>query len=123
MIISHNEKRGGRPFHGSEGLELMTFMEEAEVFDVRLSGSSFTWCNNRHGRAQIWKRLDRLLVNGECSELPSNVSVTHLTRHLSDHAPLKISFKTRVDSKPRPLRFSNIWTLKNALLDVIRGVW
>nr|XP_027101582.1 uncharacterized protein LOC113722473 [Coffea arabica] len=29
------------------------------------SCSSFTWCNNRHGRARIWKRLDRLLVNAD----------------------------------------------------------
>ncbi|XP_027152118.1 uncharacterized protein LOC113752185 [Coffea eugenioides] len=123
VIISPNEKRGGRPFRASEGLDLLTFMEETEVFYVGFSGSSFTWCNNHHGRARIWKRLDRLLVNGECSELPSVVSVTHLVRHPSDHAPLRVSFTSRVDDKPHAFRFLNVWTSRASLLDVIRTTW
>ncbi|XP_071939854.1 uncharacterized protein [Coffea arabica] len=98
-------------------------MEEAEVFDVGFSCSSFTWCNNRQGRAWIWKRLDRLLVNGECSELPSVVSVTHLARHPSDHAPLKVSYTSRTDDKPHAFRFLNVWTSRASLLDVIRNTW
>ncbi|XP_071906008.1 uncharacterized protein [Coffea arabica] len=113
-------RSGGRPFSPSEGLELMTFMEESGVFDAGFSWSSFTWCNERRGRARIWKRLDRLLVNGDWRE---PVSVVHLARHPSDHTPLKISFKTRVDSKSRPFRFSNVWTSKTSLLDVIWGAW
>ena len=58
-----------------EGIELLAFMEEAKVFDAGFSRSSFTWCNNRKGRARIWKRLDRLLINGECSDLAFVISV------------------------------------------------
>ncbi|XP_027170927.1 uncharacterized protein LOC113770609 [Coffea eugenioides] len=119
-IIAPDEKKGGRPFSSTEGLELMSFMEEAEVFDVGFSGSSFTWCNNRQGRARIWKRLDRLLINGECSDLPASVAVFHLARHPFDHAPLKISFASRLDNKPHPFRFLNVWTSNASLLDVIR---
>ncbi|XP_071906007.1 uncharacterized protein [Coffea arabica] len=123
VAISPHEKKGGRPFGISEGLELMSFMKTAEVFDVGFSGSSFTWCNNRHRRARIWKRLDRLLVNAECSDLPTSISVSHLARHPSDHAPLKISFASRTDNKLRAFRFLNVWTSKASLLDVIRTAW
>ncbi|XP_071928101.1 uncharacterized protein [Coffea arabica] len=116
-------KEEGRPFGTSEGLELMSFMEDAEVFDVGFSGSSFTWCNNRHGMARIWNRLDRLLVNVECSDLPSTISVSHLARHPSDHAPLRISFALRTDNKPHAFCFLNVWTSKASLLDVIRTAW
>lgn len=91
-------------------LELMTFMEEVGVSDTSFSGSNFTWCNGRRGRDRIWKRLDRLLINGECSALTSSISVTHLARHPSDRAPLKISFATRLDDKPQPFHFLNVWT-------------
>ncbi|XP_027166413.1 uncharacterized protein LOC113766418 [Coffea eugenioides] len=90
------EKRGGRPFTTSEGLELLSFMEEAEVFDAGFSGASFTWCNNRQGRARIWKRLDRVLVNGGFAEGAPTLAVVHLARHPSDHAPLKISLSSRM---------------------------
>lgn len=53
VIVDAHEKRGGRPFSMSEGFEFLTFMEEAEIFDAGFSGSSFTWCNNRRGRARI----------------------------------------------------------------------
>ncbi|XP_071902324.1 uncharacterized protein [Coffea arabica] len=98
-------------------------MEEAGVFDVGFSGASFTWSNNRRGRARVSKRLDRFLVNGACSDLLDVISILHLARHPSDHAPLKISFADRSDNKPRPFRFSNVWTTKPELLEVIRQAW
>nr|XP_027082456.1 uncharacterized protein LOC113704781 [Coffea arabica] len=123
VIADPSEKRGGRPFAGSEGLELLSFMEGAELFDAGFSGSSFTWCNNRRGHTRIWKRLDRVLINGEFSESAPSISVVHLARHPSDHAPLKISLTSRMDNRPRAFRFLNVWTSNPGLLDVIRQAW
>ncbi|XP_071929043.1 uncharacterized protein [Coffea arabica] len=123
VILAPHEKRGGRPFAIAEGMEFMSFMEDARVFDVGFSGASFTWSNNRRGRARVSKRLDRFLVNGACLDLSNAISVLHLARHPSDHAPLKISFKERSDHTPRPFRFLNVWTTKSELLEVIRYAW
>ncbi|XP_071921800.1 uncharacterized protein [Coffea arabica] len=123
VILAPHEKRGGRPFVIAEGMEFMSFMEDAGVFDVGFSGASFTWSNNRRGRARVSKRLDRFLVNGACLDLSNAISVLHLARHPSDHAPLKISFKERSDHTPRPFRFLNVWTTKSELLEVIRYAW
>ncbi|XP_027171890.1 uncharacterized protein LOC113771513 [Coffea eugenioides] len=78
VIIAPHEKRGGRHFAMTEGLELLSFMEVAEVFDAGFSGPSFTWSNNRKGWATIWKRLDRVVMNEECLGVASNISVVHL---------------------------------------------
>ncbi|XP_071939903.1 uncharacterized protein [Coffea arabica] len=123
VIADPSKKRGGRPSARSEGLELLSFMEEAEVFDVGFSGSSFTWCNNWRGHARIWKRLDRVLINGEFTESAPSISVVHLAHHPSDHAPLKISLASRMDNKPRAFRFLNVLTSNPGLLDVIRQAW
>ncbi|XP_027181778.1 uncharacterized protein LOC113780162 [Coffea eugenioides] len=104
--LDASEKHGRRPFTVAEGLEFLAFMEEAEVFDAGFSGSRFTWCNNRRGRARIWKRIDRLLINRESADLASKISVTHLARHPSEHAPLKVSFVSRLDNGPRPFLIS-----------------
>lgn len=53
VIVSAEEKRGGMPFRPEEGWDFLDFMSQAGIFDVWYSGSSFTWCNNRHGRARI----------------------------------------------------------------------
>ena len=120
VILAPHEKSGGRPFAIAEGLDFMSFMEEAGVFDIGFSGPSFTWSNNRRGRARISKRLDRFLINGECLDISDKISVIHLARHPSDHSPLKISFTTESDNRPRPFRFLNFWTTKPELLQVIR---
>ncbi|XP_027090429.1 uncharacterized protein [Coffea arabica] len=88
---------GGRPFAIAEGADFMSFMEEAGIFDIGFSGSSFMWSNNRRRRARISKRLDRFLVNGACLDISDAISVLHLTRHPLDHAPLKISFAWNQD--------------------------
>lgn len=40
-----------------------------------------------------------------------------------DHAPLKISFSSRLDNKPHVFRFLNVWTSQSSLLDVIWSAW
>ena len=123
VITAPHEKRGGRPFAMSEGVEFLSFMEEAEVFDAGFLRPNFMWSNKRRGRLRIWKRLDRLVMNEECLGVASVMSVVHLARHPSDHSPLKISFRSRLDNKPRPFRFLNMWTARPDVLEVIREAW
>ncbi|XP_071924873.1 uncharacterized protein [Coffea arabica] len=117
------KRRGGLPFRVDEGVELSSFMSTAGVFDAGFSGSCFTWCNNRGGHARIWKRLDKLLCSPTTALRGVNFEVRHLGREPSDHAPLLLSALTRLDNKPRPFCFLNVWTLKVELLDVIRVSW
>ncbi|XP_071914116.1 uncharacterized protein [Coffea arabica] len=49
VILEPFKKCGGQPFVTAEGVDLMSFMEEAEVFDAGFLGPSFTWCSNRRG--------------------------------------------------------------------------
>ncbi|XP_071933944.1 uncharacterized protein [Coffea arabica] len=49
--------------------------------------------------------------------------VQHLGRDPSDHDPLLLSVATRLDNKPRPFRFLNVWTTHPGLLRVIKDCW
>ncbi|XP_071939195.1 uncharacterized protein [Coffea arabica] len=49
--------------------------------------------------------------------------VQHLGRDPLDHAPLLLSVDTRLDNKPRPFRFLNVWTTHPGLLEVIKDYW
>ncbi|XP_071939907.1 uncharacterized protein [Coffea arabica] len=91
--------------------------------DIGFSGGQFIWCNNRNGVARIWKRLDRILVNEGWYDTGISLSVSHLARDPSDHAPLLISVSTRLDNKPRPFRFLNVWVECDDFLAVVRESW
>ena len=123
VVVDTGERKGGLPFHLSEALDFLEFLSSAKLFDAGFSGPSFTWCNNCLGRARIWKRLDRLLLNHSCYDVGLVVAVSHLARDPSDHSPLLFSVSTQVDRKPRPFRFINAWTSHSGFRDVVAASW
>lgn len=69
-------------------------------------------CNNQEGQSCIRARLDRCLINESwLPQYPFTV-IQHLSRTLSDHAPLLISFRETVLKEPRPFRFQHMWIYK-----------
>ncbi|XP_027151796.1 uncharacterized protein LOC113751848 [Coffea eugenioides] len=96
---------------------------EGLLRDRPAQGSCFTWCNNRLGRARIWKRLDRLLINEECLNFSLSISVSHLVRAPSDHALLLLSFAPKLAYRCRSFRFLNVWPSKERFLDVVKDAW
>ncbi|XP_027082606.1 uncharacterized protein [Coffea arabica] len=123
VVVDAGEKEGGLPFRLSEALDFLDFMSSAELFDAGFFGSSYTWCNNCMGRARIWKRLDRLLINASCHDAGLVVFVSYLARDPSDHSSLLFSVRTRVDGKPRPFCFINVWTSYVGFRDVVQASW
>lgn len=71
-----------------KAMEFENFISSAKIFDAEYFGSAFTWCNNRNGNAKIWKRMDRLLLDGAWLDQGLVTSVTHLARNFSDHSLL-----------------------------------
>ncbi|XP_071900970.1 uncharacterized protein [Coffea arabica] len=59
----------------------------------------------------------------ECLDCPFSVSVSHLMRAPSDHAPLLISLAPKVDCRSRSFRFLNVWPSKVGFLDVVKSAW
>nr|XP_027082374.1 uncharacterized protein LOC113704698 [Coffea arabica] len=52
-----------------------------------------------------------------------SLTVSHLIRDSSDHAPLLISVSTRLDNKPQSFRFLNFWTSREDFLPIVRDSW
>ncbi|XP_027184096.1 uncharacterized protein LOC113782402 [Coffea eugenioides] len=123
VILNAEEKRDSLPFRQADRVELAQFMSLAEVGDAGFSGSRYICCNNRQGLARVWKRLDRFLLNSAAMRMENAFIVQHLGRDPSDHAPLLLSAVTRLDGKPMPFRFLNVWTTKPDFLDVIKECW
>ena len=101
-ITDAYEKREGCLFNPSEAIDFVQFLGEANLIHTWFFGASFTWCNNQHSSTRIWKQLDMVLVNKGCHDTGLNLSLSHLTREPSNHAPLLISVATRLDNKLRP---------------------
>ncbi|XP_027171591.1 uncharacterized protein LOC113771176 [Coffea eugenioides] len=123
VILYAEEKRGGRPFRRAESEDFHAFIQDLDFTDVGFSGNQFTWCNNRQGRARVWKRLDRVLVDR--GWLGSGVvpSVHHLARTASDHSPLLVSYLISSSSSPRSFRFQDVWLRHASFKGVVQEAW
>nr|XP_027081130.1 uncharacterized protein LOC113703846 [Coffea arabica] len=81
-------------------------------------------------RQRLWEGLlqDKLrqgpwYVVGDFNLVVSSVSVSHLVRAPSDHAPLHISFASRVVCRSPMFRFLNVWPSKDEFLDMVKTTW
>nr|XP_027103110.1 uncharacterized protein LOC113724399 [Coffea arabica] len=123
VILYAEEKRGGRPFRRAESEDFHAFIQDLDLTDVGFSGNLFTWCNNRQGRARVWKRLDRVLV--DCGWLGSGVVplVHHLACTASDHSSLLVSYLISSSSSPRSFRFQDVWLRHASFKGVVQEAW
>lgn len=88
-ITSEAEHQGGSFNHyAAKSVLFNDFVSFNNLFDLGFTGNSFTWCNGQSGCARRWARLDRFFANLDWVSLFDSLSVLHLQRISSDHAPL-----------------------------------
>lgn len=90
VVSSQDEKVGGLPVNLNNVAYFNNMIAHALLTDGGYLGSKFTWSNNRLGNKRILQRLDRVLLSAEWMT-EFQISVTHLNRHCSDHAPLLLN--------------------------------
>ncbi|XP_060170496.1 uncharacterized protein LOC132601433 [Lycium barbarum] len=88
VIMDPDEKLGGRPHRTHKSMYFITCMEDSDLSAIGFSGPRYTWCNNFPHSKRVWKRLDRILINDEWTQLFPHNSVRHLSRSGSDHRPV-----------------------------------
>lgn len=88
--------------------------------DIGFVGSSFTWSNNQQGASAICARLDRCFANHAWTSLYPHAQVQHLSRTLSDHAPMLLQFRQASTQEPRPFRFQHMWISHPSFLNAVK---
>jgi len=63
VILSDEEKIGGFLVLPQEYEDAAFCINSCELYDIRFTGSPFTWWNRRSDAECIFKRLDRVVVN------------------------------------------------------------
>lgn len=98
-------------------------MDSFGLIDLGFKGPTFTWSNNRTGRANIRERLDRAIANFDWQALFLCCHITHLLWASSDHAPLLIESDGDTFSYLKPFRFEPMWIKDETCGRVILDSW
>ncbi|KAL9666858.1 hypothetical protein QQ045_001202 [Rhodiola kirilowii] len=102
--------------------EFNEFLIQGGLVDAGFDGNPFTWSNNRAEHSRVWKRLERMLLNGHALTAFPTLSVKNIAGICSDHCPLLVSTTTPL----RNLGFFNYHRRGNPTLSswiLLRSVW
>nr|XP_023923653.1 uncharacterized protein LOC112035046 [Quercus suber] len=126
-ILSSSEKLSKRPPQARLIDEFREALEMNELKDLGYKGYQYTWNNKRPGEANTRERLDRAVANGEWREKFPMTTVTHISSHTSDHAPIILQTKSLMDrcktSGGCGFKFEESWLLWDDCEGVIKEVW
>ncbi|PKU77601.1 integrator complex subunit 11 [Dendrobium catenatum] len=88
---------------------------DCNLIDIGFTDNNFMW-----NRGHLWQRMDRDLFNNAWINAFESTHVEHLSRTLSNHAPLLIKINLKHNCSPSHFRFQNMWLLHDSFLDVVK---
>jgi hypothetical protein len=100
-------------------IEFDCFLNDLNLVDCAIVGRQFTWF---HPNGVSMSRLDRVLLSHEWYEGWPNASVRVLSRDVSDHCPLVLTYEA-LSWGPKPFRFNDAWLQDASFQDMIRRLW
>ena len=90
------------------------------MHDLLFHGPRFTWsCGN------LFKRLDRVICNGDWAQTYVASTVLYLPKFIFDHRPLlmKDNITPLRNLNSRPFRFQAAWLINDGFKDFVATSW
>ncbi|KAL0439159.1 UNVERIFIED_CONTAM: hypothetical protein Slati_2398900 [Sesamum latifolium] len=105
-VIDESEISGYAADTSASMVDFLNCITMAELIHLPFTGANLTWHNCSDGDRSLWKRLDRMLVNGTwLVHWPQSIYISASPR-TSDHSPLILQGHDRCGDTPI-FRFDN----------------
>lgn len=128
LMIWSNEKKGGAEFNFAHAMMFRNALDHCMLEDLYYNGYPYTWTNNQGGEKNLQERLDRFCANKAWQDLYGGSFVTHLEKRKSDHLPIILSIKDRINTigtrkTEKLFRFQEMWTREEDCEVTILNSW
>ncbi|GAA0186747.1 hypothetical protein LIER_34035 [Lithospermum erythrorhizon] len=117
-ITSRAEHKGDAFFDLGSSTDFNAFISSCELSDAGFIGSQFTRSCGLH-----YSRLDRVLCDSSFLDVFPVLSVRHLVKTHSDHAPLLINIQSNTGRTLSAFRFQNMWSKHKDFPSVVADAW
>lgn len=118
VVARVEEKLYSSGFARTVSEELMEFMVDTELQDLRFYDDTYTWTNNH-----VHCKLDRCLVNEDWGQKFSQSYAYFRVQNVSDHKPCIVKLTSQLHKRGVPFRFKNIWKEHVDFLRVVEQIW
>ncbi|GJY48474.1 RNA-directed DNA polymerase, eukaryota [Tanacetum coccineum] len=117
--VRYKSDRFGFVFNAHGASLFNSFISNSGLVEVKLGGSSFTWC---HKSASKMSKLDRFTVSESFLNNCPNINAITLERFMSDHRPILLR-ESKVDYGPTPFCFFHHWIEMDGFCKVVEDGW
>ncbi|KAK9705663.1 hypothetical protein RND81_07G074400 [Saponaria officinalis] len=93
------------------------------MFDIKATGSFFTWIIKQMGEHRVYCRLDRVMHNGEWGICFDDAAAEFLPEGLYDHCPCLISLLGNMVKRKQSFKYYNMWSLAPDFGDLLMKGW
>ncbi|KAL0278006.1 UNVERIFIED_CONTAM: hypothetical protein Sradi_7304400 [Sesamum radiatum] len=102
--------------------EFRSCIRDTSLVPLPFTGCPYTWHNCSEGPRSLWKRLDRVLVNGAWLDAWPDSSYVSALPSTSDHSPLILTGMDRFTDHAI-FRFDNYIAQLPGFLDSVHNIW
>lgn len=123
VVRNPNEKVGGNN-HWTHCLdEFNDCLYSCELYDLRFTGSYYTWTNRQDSPNFISSKLDRVLVNDSWNREHTFSAAFFPTPGISDHSPALVHITPPPRSAPKPFKFFDFLADHPLFIPTVQGIW
>lgn len=122
-LLSNEEACGGNARSNARMKMFRDFIFKAQLIDLGVQGSAFTWFRKKKDGSVLQERLDRALVNDSWCELWPQTELFNYPNVGSDHAPVFVCCSPLAPKAPKLFRFEECWKRDPECLAVVSENW
>ncbi|KAK4384657.1 hypothetical protein Sango_3039200 [Sesamum angolense] len=121
-VMDDSEVCGQAADTSASMVEFRSCIRDTSLVPLPFTGCPYTWHNCSEGPRSLWKRLDRVLVNGAWLDVWPGSSYVSALPSTSDHSPLILTGMDRITDHAI-FRFDNYLAQLPGFLDSVHNIW
>ncbi|XP_074314543.1 uncharacterized protein LOC141649761 [Silene latifolia] len=118
-----DERLGGADVTGAEVRPLCQVTQDCDLYEMKSTGSFFTWTNKHEVSGKVYSRLDRVFVNEDWVLRFSESYAHFLPEGSFDHCPCLIRFDDIVRTSKPSFKYYNMWSKATDFDEVVQHGW
>ncbi|XP_074282800.1 uncharacterized protein LOC141607350 [Silene latifolia] len=122
-VTETKDRIGGSEVVWPEMAPMRSMMSDCQLYDMKASGSYYTWNNKHENESKVYSRIDRVLMNDQwLSTFPEAVA-TFLPEGLYDHCPCLIRTDAMYVNRKASFKYYNMWALSDDFASTVESSW
>ncbi|XP_074299597.1 uncharacterized protein LOC141630732 [Silene latifolia] len=122
-ITETKDRIGGFEVAWTDMALMRSMMSDCQLYDMKASGSYYTWNNKHEDETRVYSRIDRVLMNDQWFRSFSEVVATFLPEGLYDHCPCLISTDAICVMRKASFKYYNMWALSDDFAFTVENSW